>query len=315
MGGGNGVPREPKPARNEGESPMDANANGILGPDPAGGFPNTGRVRSGDVPESVPLTKMKRRRFGYEQQDWAMRNMINHLVQAPFELLKAMMGVRGPRTEGLSGMMGKAGPYGYDPFGAGQAWDPHMGAVSQHTMCRSLLDAWMRKCLAAPGGDGFSSSLSMLQVEEGASGQGGKEKFGDWVHLDISPSEMNPQTGEQGEEEEEEKPAATPIPNLLKKERIESYGGPYGKNGAMGGGGGIMDIAREWRKGQFPDFGGSRGFGGKGDGPRAWGGTPQRQGQLGQQPTAYYKPGYVGDSESCTRMLNDYIYKCDLSLM
>ena len=48
-GGGNGDREsQTKPARNKGESPMDANVNGILGPDPAGGFLNIGKVRAGD---------------------------------------------------------------------------------------------------------------------------------------------------------------------------------------------------------------------------------------------------------------------------
>ena len=59
--------------------------------------------------------------------------------------------------------MGKSGPYGYDPFQAGQAWDPNKATANMHNMCRSLVDAWLRQCCSAPG----SESMAALQVSEG----------------------------------------------------------------------------------------------------------------------------------------------------
>lgn len=182
----------------------------------------------------------KRRLFGSERASTYSMNLVQHLLNVPFEGLRSLLGVRGKDVEGIGGMMGKATPYGYDPFGPGQAWDPHMGAVNQQTLCRSLLDGWMRKCLSAPGAE----TLSLLQVSEKAS---------------SSP--------------------------------------------------GVMDVVREWKRGH-PTRGEAPAPAGPATGP------VQYQQPLQAVPNTQQTPFSADSSgEVCRRMLNDYIYKCDFSLM
>ena len=77
------------------------------------------------MPQMVPMTQMKRRQFGSERASSVTLKLMQNLIHTPFELLRGALGVRAPNTAGVAGMMGKATPYGYDPFGPGQAWDPH----------------------------------------------------------------------------------------------------------------------------------------------------------------------------------------------
>ena len=198
------------------------------------------KANKGGTPPRANFVDQKRKLFGDERASTYSMNMLRHLLNVPFEGLRSLLGVRGKDIEGIGGMMGKATPYGYDPFGPGQAWDPHMGAVNQQTMCRSLLDGWMRKCLAAPGAE----TLSLLQLSEKAG---------------SSP--------------------------------------------------GVMDVVREWKRGQPT----------RGDAPAPAGpatGPVQYQQPFQAVPNTQQTPMTADSSgEVCRRMLNDYIYKCDFSLM
>ena len=69
----------------------------------------------------VKQTQWKRLKFGAERNAWAMSKLLYGAGKVPFELIRQLLGVRSPSSEGLAGMMGKSSPYGYDPFGAGTA--------------------------------------------------------------------------------------------------------------------------------------------------------------------------------------------------
>jgi len=164
--------------------------------------------------------------------------------------------VRSPLTSGMAGMMGKAGPYGYDPFAPGQAWDPHAATTSLHVMCRGLVDAWLRQCASAPGSD----SLSALQVSE--------------AQVGVKPA-----------------PA------------------------------GVLDMAQEWRRAELgaaqpqqmqtvPTA------------PKLWPFGPSVNTKAVPAGPHRYDNAYLGqephqlpEGELCKRMLDEYIYKCDFSLM
>ena len=76
-----------------------------------------------DKQSLMPMVQVKRRLFANERASTNTFKLLQHLVNAPFELLRGAMGVKSPNVQGIAGMMGKATPYGYDPFGPGQVWD------------------------------------------------------------------------------------------------------------------------------------------------------------------------------------------------
>eukprot|EP00300_Choanocystis_sp_HF-7_P009007 c16218_g1_i1.p1 GENE.c16218_g1_i1~~c16218_g1_i1.p1 ORF type:complete len:421 (-),score=40.86 c16218_g1_i1:65-1327(-) len=51
---------------------------------------------------------------------------------------------------GVLGMMGYSGPYGYDPFGPGQSQDPFSQSMPETNSCYQLLETWLRQCSAQP---------------------------------------------------------------------------------------------------------------------------------------------------------------------
>lgn len=65
--------------------------------------------------------------------------------------IKSVTGAGGHvAMSGILGMMGYAGPYGYDPFGPGQSMDPYNQAMPETNSCYQLLETWLRQCSAQP---------------------------------------------------------------------------------------------------------------------------------------------------------------------
>lgn len=65
--------------------------------------------------------------------------------------IKSVTGAGGTvAMSGILGMMGYAGPYGYDPFGPGQSMDPYAQSAPETNSCYQLLETWLRQCSAQP---------------------------------------------------------------------------------------------------------------------------------------------------------------------
>ena len=143
-------------------------------------------------------------------------------------------------------MMGKSGPYGYDPFAPGMAWDPHAAQTNLHTSCKNLVDSWLHQCAARSEPDSLSA-MAALQLGEG--------------HADPAP--------------------AAAAPN------------------------GILDMARKWRKDEAVAATPLLDAPAKG---------PWPFGNFG--PTKkYHEPKPLPQAETCRRLLDEFVYKCDFALM
>ena len=231
---------------------------------PGGGRPATPETPAAPVEIKIPTSIAKRRMYAAERWNTRLGRTILSLLMAPAELIRGLTGVRGPGTGGgFGGMGGKAGPYGYDPFGPGQSADSAQGGALLAQSCRSLVDAWIRKCVSPPGGDGFASLLqlgeSTAAAEPAAAGAlqppGGA---GTAALLQLAQQPAVPATA-----------AAAAAPS-------------------------IQDLVRDWKKGDGVTKDAS--------------GAP-----LPKQTGADDKS--LPPGETCTRMLNDYLYKCAMALM
>jgi len=80
--------------------------------------------------------------------------------------IKSVTGAGGAvAMSGILGMMGYAGPYGYDPFGPGQSMDPYSQSMPETNSCYQLLETWLRQCSAQP--ESFLEISSVTTITPG----------------------------------------------------------------------------------------------------------------------------------------------------